>query len=296
MNMTHWNFEETVKETCIEKECPECTSENNTILIMNTALDKIKTLISEYKDLEWGAGLIGRYENGTWIVEDIVVPEQEVGATTVELTDAGNIELAKTPNVIGWTHSHNTMNAFHSSMDDANCKMYNISVTVNNALEYHALVRKKLSCGKIAMVEGDVLIESQVNVDTGFVELIKSKIKKEIKVWKDNWKWDDSTNNPRLINFETDRTNTCHVCNNKYGKKGVTCSECGRVVHAKCIGYRNDTEQLCEDCCEDGWDTREVEMMSEIKYNEDLNTDNVFGSNDDLRRVFGTDAVLNRYC
>jgi bisphosphoglycerate-independent phosphoglycerate mutase (AlkP superfamily) len=122
-----------------------------------------------------------------------------------------------------------------------------------------------------------------VYVDTDFVNLIKSKIKKEIKVWKESW--NGNLNKPALIDFGTDRTNICHVCNNKYGKKGVVCSECGRCVHAKCISYRNDTEQLCDDCCADGWDTRPMDMMPDIKYNDELN-DGI---------VFGTDAVLTRY-
>jgi proteasome lid subunit RPN8/RPN11 len=242
-----WDLGEAVESSCITS-CAELESEH-TIGISFGARQKIQELVAAYPNLEWAAGLIGRHEENKWIVDDIFVPEQEVHSCTVELTDEGNRELAKTK-CIGWMHSHNSMAAFHSPKDDNNSKMFDVSVTVNNKLETDARVKVHLPCGKFGMAKAAVVFEVPVAKGSAFVDSIRDKIK-EVK-------WDKYATVPyghgyarydafgRQVSAEW----TCGVClqqlSHRAGKTAV-CRICGGSMHKVCMSETPDVCQECDD-------------------------------------------------
>ena len=105
-------------EKLLEKYVPKLQlkselEDGNTVIISNAAELKINTLLHKFPTLEFMIGLVGRFDdtNKVWIVDDVVLPEQEITSASVEATKDGNKELAKTPNLIGFSHSHNNMRA-----------------------------------------------------------------------------------------------------------------------------------------------------------------------------------------
>lgn len=84
--------------------------------------DKIEWLTNNY-DNEIGAWLIGEITNEKIIIEDFLIPNQEVGTVSVDTSGKALVELRKEygdkcKKIIGHFHSHNTMSADWSFTDE----------------------------------------------------------------------------------------------------------------------------------------------------------------------------------
>src|SRR3990167_152205 len=118
------------------------------IVISHKADSKVAALMVEYPDTEWLAYLIGKgYE-----VEDIIIPEQEVSA--------GSVEVKSFPDrndVIGVIHSHCSMGNFHSAVDDEYLVgNHNISIVATTDGKYSGKVRVVLPCEKLLVRVAEV--------------------------------------------------------------------------------------------------------------------------------------------
>lgn len=96
--------------------------QNFEILISKELEDKINWLVNNY-DKEIGAWLIGEITNERIIIEDFLIPNQEVSGASVDTSRKALVELRKEygdkcRRIIGHWHSHNTMGASWSTTDE----------------------------------------------------------------------------------------------------------------------------------------------------------------------------------
>lgn len=263
-----WEFKR--EEVSDGDKCPEM-EEVVKVLIKRKAEHQIKTLCKEYPKLEWMAGMKGKEKDKGYEVEELIVFPQEVSGARVDLTPKGN-ELYAKEKMIGWIHSHNAMRAFHSSVDEEGARQEILSITTNNAFEFAIKVKKKLTCGVEALVDGKAFIESiSLDVDPKWLEAAKGMItEKEYtpvkctrhspggsqgywdekgRKWKD---WDDEEEDALDM---VKKEGICHVCYQKLNpKRGIKCPTCGLIVHIKCYSYLSE---MCK------WCTGELESIGQ---------------------------------
>ena len=239
--MNEWDIEGV--KTCIDK----CSHMDTTelIILKKKAREQIKLLLAEYPSLEWTAALIGRKtklkvegedEKEVFAVDELKVFDQEVSGASVKLTTKGDVDYAKTPNVIGWIHSHNTMGAFHSGVDTETAQQEEISLTVNNKMEYACKVKKELPCKEHTFVKGEILFEQdQIPAESlAWLEDAKSLIKEHT--------WDFKEKNK---NFFKKRGKNHSVSSADNDTKPDYCGACKKVIH------QNQSQVFCKKC--DSW-------------------------------------------
>jgi len=117
------------------------------ISFSSKALCKVVAMLY-YTKTEFGGKLLGRRVSETRIfVDDFFVPAQYVSGSTFETSNEGYGQLAGLVNhsdkvVVGWLHSHNGFDAFHSSVDEATDEAHAAvsgfpfaSITVSKAID-----------------------------------------------------------------------------------------------------------------------------------------------------------------
>uniref|UniRef100_A0A6M3KBB0 Putative prokaryotic JAB domain contining protein n=1 Tax=viral metagenome TaxID=1070528 RepID=A0A6M3KBB0_9ZZZZ len=156
---------------------------NPVVYIESTPRAKIELLMKEYPHQEWLAYLTGRIsEKENIFVEDISIPpHKEASGASAEA------EPFHTPeNCVGFIHSHHTMGAFHSGIDQSHVdKNYPVSITVakngGNELVYDGVSYTQTPCGKDTTLKATVkyvqpsplfdskkwLTEAKANIDKG---------------------------------------------------------------------------------------------------------------------------------
>lgn len=110
---------------------------------------KIEFLMEEYPHQEWLAYLVGRIsEKENFFVEELSIPpHKEVSGASAE---AEPFHIPE--NCVGIIHSHHSMGAFHSAIDqDYVDKNFPVSITVSKrtqTLEFDAISYQITPCGK----------------------------------------------------------------------------------------------------------------------------------------------------
>ena len=96
-------------------EVKECGMVGNPfVYIAPLAQNKISLLMDKFPDKEWLGYLIGDVQDNVFLIRNIVVPEQEVTGASVEVLKFP----VGTKDIIGVMHSHNTMSAYFSGVDN----------------------------------------------------------------------------------------------------------------------------------------------------------------------------------
>ena len=149
-----------------------------TVRISALAAEKIKILMSHFKNTEWLAYLVG--ESGENYIRDIAIPKQRVNGTHV-----GNVLLEEDEiPIAGVIHSHHDMGNFFSGTDDEYVNQnHNISLVATNK-KITGQVRWKTPCGALMDVEANVKHEKQKIVDEdAFLKEVEQKVtvKKDIR-------------------------------------------------------------------------------------------------------------------
>ena len=219
---------------CVE-ECSKAP-ESITIWIKPMVKEKIDFLMKEFKSIEWLAYLVG--EN--FIVEDLLIPKQNVTATRVDNIDCPEYNDSS---VIGVMHSHHGMGTGFSGVDHEWINgNHDISIVIANT-GAAGQVRYKTPCGSIKIVNAVVKLKLDTGIDlVGFKEDIDKKIKKSTYTYnsylhshnrgtkvltpaqksycagaaisdrtmkKDTWNTEDvnpENDDPKELNFEEDKT------------------------------------------------------------------------------------------
>ena len=150
---------------------------------------EITLLMEEYRSQEWLAYLKGRVSEETtniFIEELSVPPHKEASGASAEA------EPFHIPDdCVGIIHSHHTMGAFHSGVDqDYVDKNFPVSITVardnGKGLTFDAVSYRKTPCGKGVALKCTVkLVQPQPLFDRDtFLNLAKENIDKGKKVFK----------------------------------------------------------------------------------------------------------------
>ena len=163
-----------VKIDCVT-ECSKAPSEI-TVWMMPLVKEQIEALMSEYKNIEWLAYLIGNWvDDKTPVVKELFIPEQKVSSAAVNNI---NCPEHNEINVIGVIHSHHTMNHKFSQIDDDWINQnHNISLVVSHT-GMEGQVRWKTPCGSLKTVEAKTKLWYDVNFDKkDFIKKAKEKIK-----------------------------------------------------------------------------------------------------------------------
>jgi len=209
--------------------CPAALRE---IKITPEALEKIYALAEivvekAKKGYEAYCLLLGTEEG---LVEDILIPEQEVSSFSVEISKDALLKTIEELNtldsnyqVLGWAHSHAYMTAYSSSTDDDNHVTilnqtnnirrvnekktkfaYGLTVALSPR-DHYGVVVSQFECGALVQREASLIVFDQ-NPDSPFdPKKIKAEIKedvlKKVKIriprlpkrskWKWNWDWSD---------------------------------------------------------------------------------------------------------
>jgi len=154
----------------------ECSKapENITIWIKPIVKQKIDFLMKEFTSIEWLAYLVG--EN--FIVEDLLIPKQNVTATRVDNIDCPEYNDS---NVIGVMHSHHGMGTGFSGTDHEWINgNHDISIVIATS-GAAGQVRWKTPCGSIKIVDAKVKLKFDTDIDLkDFKEDIDKKIKKNV--------------------------------------------------------------------------------------------------------------------
>ena len=122
------------------------------------ARQKIEVLIDAYPHQEWLGYLVGNIPDKESIfVEDLVIPPHKESSGC--LVEAEPFYIPK--NCIGIIHSHHSMGAFHSGIDQSYVdRNFPVSITVAKkagSLEYDAVCYEVTPCGKPTLNKSTVL-------------------------------------------------------------------------------------------------------------------------------------------
>jgi len=151
-----------------------------TVSLGLVAQQKIRILMDFYLQSEWAAYLVGKEDEKQVYIEDIQVPPHDyANGVSAEIAepkynkDTGQYDMYVPENCVGFVHSHNSMGAFHSSVDDQHVdRNYPVSITVakkqgNIELEYDTICCKKTECGRYLMNGVSITFEQvKPNFDT----------------------------------------------------------------------------------------------------------------------------------
>lgn len=243
---------EKILDNYIDKNGVKKELESGTIVVMSALAEKkINALLMSFRKLEWTVGLVGRYDDEmeVYYVSDVVVCEQEVSGVSVELTAEGNKELAKVRNVIGWCHSHNDMNSFHSSTDMQTTSTFGLGMTVNNRKEYDVKIRKDLSIGLSVIVQGLVLRESEVLNDVK--DWLDESMKKIKERTYSGWQGKSWNRDKDYESSEAETEELCGYCYQqlpKLNSRRSVCPVCREEFHKKCMRAMTEAGQICGEC------------------------------------------------
>lgn len=118
---------------------------------------KIQRLLDHFEDVEFGVYLLDEDDDG--VIDNIYIPEQEVGPATFDVEDLTNVP----EKTVGVMHSHVNMGAFFSCKDDDYLNdNFDISIVMNRKYEYKCAVRIRTDCGRYAHVNGELVVVNDI--------------------------------------------------------------------------------------------------------------------------------------
>jgi hypothetical protein len=237
-NKKAWTIENNV---C--SECPEMEKTEVKVILTEKAERQINALLNAYKNNEWSAGLKGRKKDNTYYIDEIVITEQEVSGSFVELTTEGNIQLSKIKGIIGWIHSHNSMGSFQSGTDEDTATIFDLAITVNNSRDYFVRAKKRLSCNRLALAEVDFEKESDKFEDNEFLETVKPLIKERPATYIYNNGWEETREDDGFSAYDSDKCVSCMQKLSRRTGKREYCELCNRPAHKFCL-----FDGLCQEC------------------------------------------------
>ena len=170
--MSNDEFDSELK--CV-KECSLVSDDKWEIALSYPVYQKIWSLYNEYKSLEWLGYLVGTKIGTVYTVTALLIPEQEVTSTSVEVDP--DDPVSKNPSIVGTVHSHVNMGVFFSGTDEDYIGLNHDVMVVVSKGEMKAQVRVAAPCGALKKNDAEVTVDYPPipNMDR-FITLAKSKI------------------------------------------------------------------------------------------------------------------------
>ncbi len=154
--------------------------EKTTIVLSLRVQDKVRLLMQEYPSQEWLGYLTGKVTDKITCTDLVIPPHEEANSGT-----AAAEPFTQPEHCVGVIHSHHTMGAFHSGVDQAHVdKNFGCSITVakrGSELEFSSVAIGQTPCGKATVVDCQLklqimrptfdvrafLKEAKANIDRG---------------------------------------------------------------------------------------------------------------------------------
>lgn len=179
-----------------------CPPPLTTIKITAVALEKMFILAEEvFRVFEQALEVYCLCVGNNGVIEDILVPRQEVSFASVSIDPEHIMEIseiirAKKLTILGWSHSHSNFNVFFSGVDDKNQTTllaetsnflviqnvkikYVYGMTVNIHHHYFGVVSTQYSCGRVEHYKAQFEIVDDLPADWD-AEAFRSQIYDEI--------------------------------------------------------------------------------------------------------------------
>lgn len=148
------------------KECSFVTKP--TVVLKDVVQSKIDLLMEEFQGKEWLAYLIGVDYN----IVDLFIPKQSVSTASVSVKDTNFPK-----GVIGTVHSHHSMGAFDSGVDQEYLEGNHPITIVVADHDWIVKVRLKTPCGHYICVDGDLHVDRGLS---DFLEEARSRIEEKV--------------------------------------------------------------------------------------------------------------------
>ena len=157
-----------------DDKCPHITGDREPKVIIPLDIWQKIMALTDDVDTEWLGYLGGSHlQSGEWRVVTLTIPKQEVSTATCKSLESVHSE--------GVVHSHADMTCFFSNIDDDYLNSnHDFCIVVNKKADSKAVVRVKLPCGALSIVEADVIIEyPEVKDAAKFIDDAKKNIAEE---------------------------------------------------------------------------------------------------------------------
>jgi hypothetical protein len=199
---------------------------------------------------EWLGYLVGEKKEAEqlYVVDDIIIPEQEVTATSVDVTDP------QTPaRTIGTAHSHHNMGAFMSHTDDHFIGTnHDVTVVISHS-GWKQQVREALPCGMIRLVDAELDVVFPDGSGTKeFIGQAKGQVKKKtFATYQSKQPSAPSHAEPTKPSFTREPTEKLVAVEDKDGERKIVdmrkCDLCGDWFDILDLRLVNGM-QCCKEC------------------------------------------------
>lgn len=210
------------------------------LILSKKAEKQIKALCGKYEKLEWLAGLVGYDSIDHVLITELRLYEQKARGAFVELTNDGSEQMAKDKDIIGWIHSHNTMNVFFSGTDLRTSGYNKVSLVVNNKFEFAGKM-------KIDTVYGEIFVPLKVYIekedDDEIIKIAEELIKEDSTYVQS--KVTEIIGESTMKYYDEEKP-VCAFCERLIKKKNMVEYE-GEAYHKKCLDKYQEVEDEDDD-------------------------------------------------
>lgn len=223
------------------EKCDEIDGDTVHIHMPSEVYSKIQALM-DIVDTEWMGYFTGKRVGNEAYIEDMVIPEQEVGVASGE-TEAVS-------NTIGLIHSHNSMSARHSHVDNDGASLqHGFSIVANKDMDFEAVGRMKTPCGRYARIQAEVTIEFEAYYEEWAKETKDDKLKikrRRTRAGDRLAKYHYGAVGGMMASSYLDESEPEWVIDGSFRR--TVCPECGFYTMLERIPVHKYDDKYCENC------------------------------------------------
>jgi proteasome lid subunit RPN8/RPN11 len=169
--VTNKEWESDDKEVKVHTSCPHIVRD---IYVKRYVFDCVEWGCNKFDDVEFFVYLVGKVKSSCIIVEDVIVPEQEVAYAAAEVT-----KTIRNEQIIGTLHKH-PGNSNCASDTDHKYMNYPLMIVVNaDGTEWKAHCKQKSVCGCWLESSPDVTVVQDNTMKKIFKQKFKGKVKRK---------------------------------------------------------------------------------------------------------------------
>jgi len=190
------------------------------IYVTREVYQKIRIFTSNFTSNEVGGWLCGEFKDDQILIDDLLIPEQEVSAGDVMITGKQTILMRKEygkekcQRIIGHWHSHHNMSAFWSNTDENNM------TTIMEPRERFVFLVTSTNKDTPFRLRLDMKIPFLLSIDNMPLHVFDKDYEKILKKCQDEWEKKVTVKTVKPAKYP-------HAWGGKYSKKGKNCKDCG---------------------------------------------------------------------